>query len=127
MTHVTCSIIALDIALLKAMRHLCFISMVGTFGQSTLVDNSDCSVCLLSRKNLCFFKNTRTRSYLTLHFFLLLLEYDTDFRRVFPIHLRLAMYSYQCCYPPTNKSHECCHIVLCVSPIFGFSSIHAPI
>ena len=73
------------------------------------------------------FLNTRIRSYPTLRLFLLLLVYGTDFRRVFPIHPRLVMYSYQCCYPPTNKWHELSHIVICVSPIFGFSSTHAPI
>jgi hypothetical protein len=42
------------------------------------------------------FLNTPTRSYLTLQFLLLLLVDETDFRRVFPIHFRLAMYSNQC-------------------------------
>ena len=73
------------------------------------------------------FFNARIRSYLTLRLFLLLLVYGTDFRHIFPIHFRLTMYSNECCYPPINKLHECCRIVICVSPIFEFSSIHAPI
>ena len=100
------------------MRHLCFISMVGIFGQRTPVDNSECSVCLFLRKSRCFFLNTPTRSYLTVQFLLLLLVDETDFRRVFPIHPRLVTCSYQCCYPPINKLQELYHIViLCLTDL----------
>ena len=65
-------------SIVESNEGLRFISMVGIFGQSTSVDDSDCSVCLLSRKNRCFF-NARMHSYLNLHLFLLLLVYDIDF------------------------------------------------